>query len=348
MSAIPSLEADGWTLLDGDVFDVLPTLPDRSIDAIVTDPPYGIGFHDETWDRPKLNTTGTAKTVSGPGEQFERWTTGWATECLRVLKPGGYLLAFGSPRTVHRLTSGVEDAGFEIRDSLVWLYGKGVPKGNLRDGRSATLKPGHEPIVLARAPLDGNTDHNETAWGTGRLGIDETRIPDDAGGLARWPSDIALTHARSCAPTRCARSCPAGVLDRSRPVSRPSRFYYCPKPSARERETGCDSLPAKTAPVYAGKRSRPRRNIHPTVKPVELMGWLVRLVCPPGGIVMDPFTGSGSTGVATIGAGRRFLGVEREPDYARIARARLRHAQAACPVKTDRRAAARRSRHVAA
>src|SRR5207244_2195775 len=141
--------------------EVLRTLPANSIDAIVTDPPYGIGFRDEHWDRPV-----SADRVSA-GELFEQWTRSWAGECLRVVKPGGYLVAFGAPRTVHRIAAGIEDAGFELRDQLLWLYGSGVPKGRIAHGRSSTLKPAYEPILLARAPLDGNHTDNEQRWGTG-------------------------------------------------------------------------------------------------------------------------------------------------------------------------------------
>lgn len=327
MSGLPRFEEGGWALIAADVFDVLPTLPDQSVDAVITDPPYGIGFRAEDWDRPTLEARVTIGLAKGSAERFERWTTGWAAECLRVLKPGGYLLAFGSPRTAHRLTAGVEDAGFEIRDSLVWLFGSGVPKSGLVNGRSSTLKPGYEPILLARAPLTGTTDSNEAAWGTGRLGTNETRIDDEQGGLGRWPSNVALTHGGSCSATRCAGGCPTRLLDRSRPLARPSRFYYCPKPTARERDTGCEALPARSAPVYRTRASKPRRNTHPTVKPTELMGWLVKLVCPPGGIVLDVFAGSGTTGVACLHEERRFLGIERDPSYARIARARLRDAE---------------------
>ena len=310
-----------WKLHVGDALELLAELPAESVDAVVTDPPYGIGFRGEQWDKP--TTAGWQHTSEG----FERWTTSWATECLRVLKPGGFLLAFGSPRTMHRLTAGVEDAGFEIRDQLTWLFGTGVPKDRLMDGRASTLKPGYEPILLARKPLKGDTSANERRYGTARLGIDAGRLPAEGVGHGRWPCNVTLTHARGCRPVRCAASCPAGLLDRSRPSVRPSRFYYCTKPSRAERDAGCDALPARSAPVFRSRgASSLRRNTHPTVKPVELMRWLIRLAVPPDGTVLDPFTGSGTTGIAALYERRSFLGTEQDAAYARIARARLRHA----------------------
>ncbi len=321
----------GWELSEADTFKRLATLPARSVDAVVTDPPYGIGFRGEAWDSRDIRASHAGAEQSG-GEAFERWTERWASECLRVLKPGGYLVAFGAPRTAHRLAVGLEDAGFELRDQLAWLYGSGVPKTRLHQGRSSTLKPGHEPILLARAPLTGTLTANEATWGTGRLGIDEARLPADSPtGTGRWPCNVTLTHPAACLPAHCASACPVSQLDRSRPRSRPSRFFYCPKPTLAERDAGCQSLPARTIGIYGKGSSKPRRNTHPTVKPLALMGWLVRLVCPPGGVVLDPFTGSGSTGVAAIAEKRRFLGIERDPDYAEIARARLSHAASTTP-----------------
>ena len=310
-----------WRIRVADALEVLTELPAKSVDAVVTDPPYGIGFRGEQWDKP------TAARCQQSGEAFERWTAAWAAECLRVLKPGGFLVAFGSPRTIHRLTAGVEDAGFEIRDQLAWLFGSGIPKSRLVDGRSTTLKPGYEPILLARKPLRGNVSANERQYGTGRLGIEEARLPSEGAARGRWPCNVTLSHAHACRSGRCAASCAAGLLDRSRPAVRPSRFYYCAKPSRAERDAGCETLPARDAPIYhTAGTSRPRRNTHPTVKPVELMRWLIRLTVPPDGIVLDPFTGSGTTGVAALHEQRRFAGIEQDAAYARIARARLRDA----------------------
>jgi site-specific DNA-methyltransferase (adenine-specific) len=320
----PASAPPAWQLFEQDALGLLPKLAARSVDAIVTDPPYGIGFRDEPWDTPE-----TAPGRRPGAELFAESTRAWAKQCLRVVKPGGYLLAFGSPRTVHRLATGIEDGGFELRDQLLWLYGSGVPKARLEGGRSSTLKPAYEPILLARAPLDGNHADNEARWGTGRLGIDNARVPKTAEGPGRWPCNVTLSHTPRCRPTRCHADCAVSLLDRSRPNTRPSRFFYCAKASARERDTGCDRLPATIASVYRSGRSRPRRNTHPTVKPVGLMRWLIRLACPPEGVVLDPFAGSGSTGVAALEERRRFIGIECDPAYARVARARLNHAEEA-------------------
>jgi DNA modification methylase len=323
MSALLLPEAESrFELIEGNALEELRELGAASVDAVVTDPPYGIGLNKEAWDGRDIRRA--AKRASGDSvpEAFECWTTLWAAECLRVLKPGGHLLAFGAPRTVHRLAAGIEDAGFELRDQLLWLYGSGVPKNGLENGRSSTLKPAYEPVVLARAPLAGTLAENEAAWGTGTLGIDEARLPASG----RWPTNVALSHRSSCRDECCIGGCPVRLLDRSRPTHRPSRFFYCSKPSRSEREAGCDALPGKVVRIYSKGATRPRRNTHPTVKPVDLMGWLVRLVCPPGGLVLDPFAGSGSTGVAALREGRRFLGIERDSEYAQIARARLAYA----------------------
>jgi len=314
MSHSSAARTGSWELHEADAIGLLAGMPARSVDAVVTDPPYGIGFRDEPWDNAHNGSKG-----------FEDWTRTWAEECLRVLKPGGYMVAFGAPRTAHRLAAGVEDAGFEVRDQLLWLYGSGVPKGRLVDGRSSTLKPAYEPILLARAPLEGTHADTEARWGTGRLGIDDARITTADTAPGRWPCNVTLSHAPRCQPRRCTSACVVRVLDRSRPKIQPSRFFYCAKASRRERDIGCERLPARSAPVYGLGGLKARRNTHPTVKPVELMRWLIRLVCPPGGLVLDPFAGSGTTGIAALREGRRFLGVEREREYVRIAKARLAH-----------------------
>jgi site-specific DNA-methyltransferase (adenine-specific) len=311
-------------MLAGDSLELLPTLPAGSVDAVITDPPYALGLRGTGWDRPSLD--GARSSQRSDAADFAAWTAEWARGCLRLLKPGGYLLAFGAPRTAHRLACGIEDASFELRDQLVWLYGSGVPKSGLRDGRGSALSPAHEPIILARKPLTGSLDENEHRFGTGRLGIDDTRTPSPDRPLGRWPSNLVLSHERACSKTGCVTRCAAARIDRSRPRVRPSRFYYCAKASRSERDAGCEQLPARRMRIYGPKDTAPRRNTHPTVKPVALMRWLIRLGCPPGGLVLDPFAGSGSTGIAALAEGRRFLGIEREPEYVRIALARLEHA----------------------
>lgn len=314
---------DRWRLVEADALTVLAKLPENSVDAIVTDPPYGLSFHGESWDGADIYRARShdGKRLSR-GEAFERWAQTWATECRRVLKPGGHMLAFGSPKTFHRLVAGVEDSGLEIRDLLLWLYGTGVPKARrLPGGLSAALKPAHEPILLARKPLDGTTLRNLEAWGTGALNIDAARI----GEAGYWPANLTLSHAPGCTETRCRANCPAALIDSARPDLRPSRLFFCAKASKREREAGCDELLLQSDLLYGRPTARMRRNIHPTVKPMSLMRHLVKLITPPGGLVLDLFAGSSSTGLGAVIEGRRFLGLEREATYVDIACARLTH-----------------------
>lgn len=291
-----------WRQIEGDSLAVLAKLPNNSVDAIVTDPPYGISFGAQAWD-----------SFGSDSEAFQRWTREWALQVGRVLKPGGHLVAFGATRTFHRLVAGIEDGGLEIRDQLLWLYGQGFPKSrHLPQGQATTLKPAYEPILLARVPLDGNTASNLVKWGTGALNIDAART-----GEARyWPANVTLSHSPDC---------PAAIID-AEPVG-PSRLFYCAKATRREREAGCEALPRRSVALYSGKRHSPRLvgNLHPTVKPLALMRWLVRLAAPSGGLVLDPFSGSGSTGIAAVLENRRFVGIEREGEYVDIACARLAH-----------------------
>lgn len=311
--------SQAWGLIEADALALMAKFPANSIDAIVTDPPYGIGFHDEPWDGVDIYRAASqlGERLSD-GEAFARWTATWAAECLRVLKPGGHLVAFGSPRTFHRLTVGVEDAGLEIRDVLLWLNAQGTPKAHkLPGGRAALLKPAYEPILLARSPLTGSTPANVEEWGTGALNVETSRVN------GYWPAHVALSHAAGCTEARCASDCPAALIDAAHAVLRPSRLFFAAKASKREREAGCDELPLRSDPLYSRPAPRIRRNIHPTVKPVSLMRWLVALITPPGGVVLDPFAGSGSTGIAAVLEDRLFLGIEREPKYVDIACARL-------------------------
>ena len=329
---------DGARLLQGDCLEVLATLDEASVDAVVTDPPYAIGKHaEERWDEAGMVRLARAEGRRlTAGEAFQEWCRRWAEGCLRVLKPGGHLLAFSSPRTVHRLACGTEDAGFEIRDQLMWAYGSGMPKSRrYPGGRSTTLKPAFEPIVLARRPLEGTTDENIAAFGTGALNADDCKVS------GRHPANVLLSHEPGCRDDGCVPGCAAGLVDaQAADVRRssgsqvaPSRIFYCPKVNRRERDAGCEHLPGQRLDLFprAGKSLGPAHNSHPCVKPLDLMRWLVRLACPPGGVVLDPTCGSGSTGAATLMEGRRFVGIELDPVYTRIAAARIAHWAPAAP-----------------
>ena len=334
-----------YTLHCGDNREVLRTMADASVDSIVCDPPYELGFMGKRWD-----STGIAYDV-----------TLW-TECLRVLKPGGHLIAFGGSRTYHRLAVAIEDAGFEIRDQIQWIYGNGFPKShNLEDdwkGWGTALKPAHEPAVLARKPLCGTVADNVMTWGCGALNIDGCRVSgapwhrNDNGigdhgmwaGLGqrhyaeqhtagRWPANVILDeaaaqvldeqsgYAKSNGGIRNNKKVMDMFLLGKNPIlalspyhdsGGASRFFYVAKASKAEREAGLDS-------------DSDRANHHPTVKPIELMRYLVRLVTPKGGTVLDPFMGSGSTGCAAMLEGIDFVGIDITPEYVEIARRRILH-----------------------
>ena len=316
----PAMYGDAmrWLLLHADSLALLAELPADSIEAVITDPPYGIGLGGEAWDGGPLTNP----------DSFQRWSAAWATAVLRVLKPGGWLAAFGAPRTAHRLTAGVEDAGFEIRDQLLWLYAQGVPKSQPRpDGLGVGLKPAYEPILLARKPFVGTLDTNLAAHGVGGLHIDAARVPNTTGGRGFWPANVTLTHAAGCRRNRCLPDCPVALIDSEpRPGREVSRLFFTSKANRREREAGCDALTLQAAPIrLRGHATRLVRNMHPTVKPLKLMRWTVRLLCPPGGTVLDPFTGSGSTGAAAMLEGRHFVGIERDARYLPVAHARIAH-----------------------
>jgi len=451
-------------VLHGDCRDVLAGMADGSVDSVVCDPPYELGFMGKRWDG------------SGVAYDVRLWG-----EVLRVLKPGGHLLAFGGTRTYHRMAVAIEDAGFEIRDSLHWVYGSGFPKsldvskaidkaargvpqggadptspnhGRYRtqategkrgdndtgrgygagpgqfmaeggatasltvttdaarqwSGWGTALKPAHEPIVVARKPLMGTVAGNVLAYGTGALNIDGCRVgttdewpgnesnahADYSGDIygkfgkqyakpsnpaGRWPANLVLTHAADCADV-CADGCPVAELDGQSGVSKSpakvtrgaggqhgkyspigrqedvpchgdtggaSRFFtvtewdptadvapfrYVAKPSKRERNAGLDGLESKreadrTKDDGAGgdnprnRSNTAKVNHHPTVKPVALMRWLVRLVTPPGGTVLDPFAGSGTTLVAATLEGFDAIGIEMTDDYLPIIEGRV-------------------------
>ena len=175
--------------------------------------------------------------------------------------------------------------------------------------------------------LIGTTTRNLEAWGTGALNIDAARVTSPETPAGFWPANVTLSHAPACSETACAPDCPVSLIDGGRAVSSPSRLFFCAKTSRREREAGCEQLPARPVKLYNGHHHPPRvvANLHPTVKPIALMRWLVRLITPPDGLVLDPFAGSGTTGIAAVMEDRMFLGIEREAAYVDIACARLTH-----------------------
>jgi site-specific DNA-methyltransferase (adenine-specific) len=301
-----------------------------SVDAVVCDPPYAIGWQNERWDSAAIREAAARHghgRLSKP-EAFEAWCRIWGEECLRVMKPGAFLLAFGSPRTHHRLAAGLEDAGLEIRDTLIWLHSRGISKSRrYAGGRATTLKPAIEPIVVARRPLQGTTEETIEHHGTGALNVEDCRVE------GRHPANAVVSHDERCDEAGCTPDCAAALLDAAAEgdegVGRqlpPTRFLYCLKPSRTERNAGCEALPERPFHLLPrASRSAMARNPHPTLKPIELMRWLVRLACPVGGLVLDPFMASGTTGVAAALERRRFCGIEVEETFIEIARARIDH-----------------------
>lgn len=530
-----------WEILTGDCVEQMQRMADASVDVVCTDPPYGIGFMGHAWDQPGLEmgkregipsgqrrasnpATSGFDLEGGAGakeagrydlsrtanQAFQAWCERWAREAHRVLKPGGFILAFGGTRTVHRLMSGLEDAGFEIRDALAWMQAAGFPKslnvskaidraagadreavgeyaehdirrpeggggerlmtsrGNREtttvqvtapatpdavrwEGWGTALKPAYEPIVVARKPLIGTVVENVLAHGTGAINVAACRIGTDGGTTrshqadfqhearkgtvhgtrgyrtgheivpisgGRWPANVVLTHHAECVPVgtatiqsdghypaargagsvtsgpaghtgqddleeaytageevmvwACVQGCPIRALDDQTGTLRSgagsnfiresggdrngnrsaafgaenrkagdrmivygdqggaSRFYYCSKASTAERHMmDVQALPRARSARKRYQQDRSGRwrdrvaNRHPTVKPIDLMRWLVRLACPPGGLVLDPFAGSGTTGCAAALEGFRFVGIERDKGSVVIAKARI-------------------------
>ncbi len=321
-----------WRVLHDDCLAALAKLPRESVDTVICDPPYGIDLHGRRWDGRAIRESAAATSKRrqlSRGEAFQEWTRSWAAECLEVLKPGAHLLAFGSPRTFHRLACGLEDAGFELRDTLMWVYASGMPKSRrLPNGTGTALKPAWEPILLARKEPEVTVERNLREHGTGALNIHACRIGE------RWPANVVLGHDEGCTPGACVAGCAAVAIDaadrREQATATPSRMFFSSKVSREERDAGCEKLPAAELNLFPNAQggSRPpaaARNPHPTLKPIALMRWLVRLACPPCGVVLDPFCGSGSTGIAACLEGCLFLGIERETSYVPIARARIAH-----------------------
>ncbi len=349
-------------IIHADCLDAMRDMPDASVDSIVTDPPYGLGFMGKHWDH------------GVPGVDF------WK-EMLRIIKPGGHLLAFSGSRTYHRMTCAIEDAGFEIRDQIMWLYGSGFPKSHNLSGEhkgwGTALKPAHEPICVARKSLIDTVAQNVQQHGTGALNIDGCRIasddkpvpfgnPTQAEGwrlnqretdwqpsdIGRWPANVIHDGSNEVVNefpnTESGKPCGIKAGNNNNifgqyaggiPVTgfgdsgSAARFFYCAKASKLDRDDGLESFELKEAGIKnnSGRgfsktdpmRKIMRANNHPTVKPTELMRYLCRLVTPPHGIVLDPFMGSGSTGKAAVIEGFNFIGIERESGYCEIARKRV-------------------------
>jgi len=316
----------------GNCLDILCTMPDCSVDAVVTDPPYGLSFMGKRWDYDVPST--------------EIWA-----ECLRVLKPGGYLLAFAGTRTQHRMAVRIEDAGFEIRDMLAWMYGSGFPKSHNLDGEhqgwGTALKPAMEPITMARKPFKATVAQNVQEWGTGAINIDGCRIETDDswnrirgsvvgldGGFLKHKKEIPR-HSNTLGrfPANVMHDGSAGILQG---MGEAARFFYTPKACKDDRDDGCENhklvrrTDGRTTEHHTPNlRTTERRNFHPTVKPTDLMRYLCRMVTPTGGVVLDPFTGSGSTGRGAVLEGFRFIGCEMDADYIEIAKARILAAEKA-------------------
>lgn len=337
-------------VIHGDNRAVLQDMAARSIlcDSVVTDPPYEFAFMGKQWD------------ATGIAYSLDLWR-----EVLRVLKPGGHLLAFGGTRTYHRMTCAIEDAGFEVRDSLHWLYGTGFPKSltsntGMPEGQGTALKPGHEPIVLARKPLEGTVAANVQKWGTGGLNIDGCRIGTERrvnAPASSMGSNGIMNHGRewtkqNAGPNECVGRWPANVLlDEDAAAELDAHSGFLPPPGNKRvtatTRTGSrdgavgdfvgggrprimhparDSGGGASRFFYVAKPSRQERgagNNHPTVKPLVLMRYLVRLVTPSRGLVLDPFAGSGTTGLAAMLEGFAFAGIERDARYVRLAERRI-------------------------
>lgn len=426
-----------YQILNGDNINILKTLPDNSIDSIITDPPYGIAFLGKDWDHKKATETttkiaqlhnlpsGMKHTTLADDLEFQYWLRERWIECLRVLKPGGHLLAFSAARTYHHMAMSLQTAGFEIRDQIMWIYSSGFPKsqdvgrsiqrglgvkekephknnvprnggaGETKhyesDGQvvvtdpeakhwagwGTALKPAHEPICLARKPSKLSIAKNVQKWGTGALNIDATRIAIDgvdtrSGGSNGWDrvefgeADPNKYDGENYQPNEQGRF-PSNVIGE---IAEPyQKYFYCPKVSRAERHIGFNNVDALGKQLYElggywivdnkpqpfsgsapgnqcylpgvgnifvhglnheiekinkslGKTPNIGNN-HPTVKPIELMKYLIKLVTPPNGKVLDPFNGSGSTGMAAVELGYEYIGIEQDANYCEISKKRI-------------------------
>jgi site-specific DNA-methyltransferase (adenine-specific) len=363
-------------LLNGDCIEQMQKLKDegKQIDSVVTDPPYHLTSIVERYGK---EGSAPAKDKDGlyqrqargfMGKEWDGGDIAFRTDTWKLaydlLKPGGYLLAFSASRNYHRMAVAIEDAGFEIRDQIMWIYGSGFPKSlNLGDGWGTSLKPAHEPIVMAKKRLEGTNKQNKDKYGTGGINIDGCRIE---GNDAKYPDtnpDFRDQGKKSKEAIGINKLSFGQVQDAKRKEAEKeennlgrfpanvmhgglntewARYFYCPKVSQEERNKGLNHLPTKKTSSMPGRRDShdmegysidndvtgrfvtERKNVHPTVKPIELMKYLCRLVTPKGGVVLDPFMGSGSTGMAAKDEGFDFIGIEKEKEYFEIAEARIK------------------------
>lgn len=385
-----------YKLYQGDNMESIKKLPDNSIDSIVTDPPYGLKIFGKKWD------------CNVPSVEF------WK-ECLRVLKPGGHVLSFGGTRTFHRMVINIEDAGFEIRDQIMWIYGSGFPKGlnvgksvdkiqgnereyvgennkpsgkslfdqdrntgmfanpvksipitkgtSPQEGWGTGLKPANEPICLARKPISEKTiADNMLKWGVGGINIDGCRVGSEIRSNGNTMMDIrgGKFSVENDRTIRLKRENPnvigrfpaniifddeaAEILDNDSGGA--SRFFYVAKTSSKERNMGLgddfeekkyDLNRVQESGTLEERYNLKSKNNHPTIKPINLMTYLCRLITPPNGIIFDPFMGSGSTGISALLEGFRFVGMEMDSDYFKICESRIENYEQFRPlIKTNK------------
>jgi DNA modification methylase len=318
-------------IIYGDCLEEMRKMEPNSISAIVTDPPYGLRFMGKGWD------------YAIPS--IEYWS-----EAIRVCRPGSYLLAMGGTRTFHRLSCAIEDSGFEIRDTIMWIYGSGFPKSHNHfglEGFGTALKPAYEPIIMAMKPCDGTFKQNAEKWGQAGINIDGCRIDGlswgsrpaikltskgkvgGGFGQTKWESKPGVNQDKG------KGRWPANVIldeEAAEMLGEPSRFFYCAKASSSERNEGLGCFPDKIGGGLCSTVSGDTRtghvtiqkNNHPTVKPLKLMEYLIKLIMPPkDGILLDPFAGSGTTILAARRLGYTAIGIEKEQQYCEIARARI-------------------------